>query len=248
MRKLLDPYIAEISKQEGGLAWRLWDVFRSEVSEQKKHPMNRRDTVVLASITLLMWTIIAVAAQRLFFSPDWQMPQEAPSIHCPTSSATTVDASVSENETFTVHTECDLKTAISDGWDKQFEWSNGYVWASEYLTQANFPDADCEYDQELEVTLVTLGADATTEQVLAELGNLGFRPATLRELLALWTQHNLQATSALVALGSGWRRSDGYVYFPILNVTDNGESVINVGRGVCGEKWNVISDFAAVRK
>lgn len=61
--------------------------------------------------------------------------------------------------------------------------------------------------RQVEITLFRFGKWLSTEQAIAELDKLGYRPATARELLALGAQHpNLQRTKDIVALGSIWTR------------------------------------------
>ncbi|MBI4098457.1 MAG: hypothetical protein HY437_00295 [Candidatus Magasanikbacteria bacterium] len=59
---------------------------------------------------------------------------------------------------------------------------------------------------DVELHLIHLGHDASTDAVLAELDRRNLRPAALPELLALGAKNpNLQKEFPLVALGSVWR-------------------------------------------
>jgi hypothetical protein len=111
------------------------------------------------------------------------------------------------SDTYRVSVECDLPVAIAAG---------KYDRVNDNITPANFPQA-CKTG-DVEVTLVTIERDMTTEEVVAELSKRGFRPATLPELLALGAaQPDLkQQFNFMVALGSRWLNSDSDVSVPIL--------------------------------
>jgi hypothetical protein len=86
----------------------------------------------------------------------------------------------------------------------------------EMMTQARFP-FEARDAEEVELHLVHFDRETTTREVLAELVERGLRPATLPELCALGAfLPQLQRQFHIVALGSRWQNSHGYLYYPLL--------------------------------
>lgn len=125
----------------------------------------------------------------------------------------------------------------------------GFVsYIDENITGENFPlqDEDLEFGPveiiSIREYLKSLGRRAlSTNEVLAYLAKLGYRPATLLELL-LWWLANLakHANCLIVALGSVWRGNapyvdgnDGYRYLYLRSIEYD---------------WREYDEFAAVRK
>lgn len=99
---------------------------------------------------------------------------------------------------------------------------------------------------EVELHLVHLGRNASTDAVLAELDRRGLRPAKIEELLALGAKYpDLQKEFPLVALGSVWRRPDGYRRVAFLDGWDAGRSLSLFWLVFV---WDVHCRFVAVRK
>lgn len=99
---------------------------------------------------------------------------------------------------------------------------------------------------EVELHLVHLGRDASTDTVLAELDRRNLRPATIEELLALGAKYpNLQKQFPFVALGSVWQHPGGRRGVACLGHWD-------AGRGLAldwfGLDWNGGCRFLAVSK
>lgn len=82
-----------------------------------------------------------------------------------------------------------------------------YDHVGKLITPEYFPhDRNC-LTEEVEIYLVCLNRGASRDdEAIAELDRMGFRPATLQELLALGAAYpDLQRRFWIVALGSGWR-------------------------------------------
>jgi len=99
---------------------------------------------------------------------------------------------------------------------------------------------------DVELHLVHLGRDASTDAVLAELDRRGLRPARIEELLALGAKHpNLQKEFPIVALGSVWRGWFGLRSVAYLEGWRGGR---RLGLGWGGPGWGGRCRFAAVSK
>jgi hypothetical protein len=95
--------------------------------------------------------------------------------------------------------------------------SGKYDYVNGDITSEHFPFGAVSPEQ-VEIRLVHLGREATTDEVLAELDKMNLRPATLAELLALGAAHpDLQRKFWMVALGSRWSDPDGRVGVPLLD-------------------------------
>ncbi|MEK7102660.1 MAG: hypothetical protein AAB912_03465, partial [Patescibacteria group bacterium] len=80
-----------------------------------------------------------------------------------------------------------------------------YNTKNDNITQEHFPLQGSD-QIEVELHLVHLNRDASTDSVLAELDNQGRRPATLPELLAFGSKYpNFQKEFPIMALGSVWQ-------------------------------------------
>lgn len=120
-----------------------------------------------------------------------------------------------------------------------------YDWFNDDVTSRNFPSNEKGVAEVL-VYLVNFNYDISSEDAVKELDRQGLRPATLKELLALGiAQPDLQRSNPIVALGSVWRDSAGYVRVPGLRGADDYRRLdLSWWRGDWGSYWR----FAAVRK
>lgn len=90
------------------------------------------------------------------------------------------NATVSEVYQLTIEANVSLEDRIVQG---------NYNEVDGNITQVNFPKAVVIKAYEGEFVLLHLAADASTEEVLAEITNRNLVPATLSELLALGQHH-----------------------------------------------------------
>lgn len=120
-----------------------------------------------------------------------------------------------------------------------------YDWFNDDIKGGNFPSSEKGTAQVL-VYLVNFDRDISSEDAVKELDRQGLRPATLKELLALGaTYPDLQRKDLIVALGSTWRGSVGYVRVPCLRGFG---SFRDLSLGWWFGGWYSFWRFAAVRK
>jgi hypothetical protein len=126
-----------------------------------------------------------------------------------------------------------------------------YQWVSEDIKASRKADPADHFQltgtgqQEIDIVLLHLNRDATTEEVLVEMRQQGLRPATIEELLVLGAVHaQLQEQFPVVALGSRCLLV-GSVYVPVLFNKDYGRTL---GLGFYRGGWGGDHRFAAVRK
>ena len=123
--------------------------------------------------------------------------------------------------------------------------AGGYDWVNSDITAEHFPITG-EGQIEVEVTLFHFNRSMSSEPVLEELDQAGFRPAKIEELVALGVkERDLQKKFPIVALGSVWRGSDGRRYVPDLDWSGRGRSL---GLLWLGDEWVGSCRFAAVRQ
>ena len=97
-----------------------------------------------------------------------------------------------------------------------------YDWVNSDITEKNFPPTREEGVQPVTLELIHFDRAISSEDALAELDTMGFRPANLEELLAFGAKYSEeQRKYPIVALGSVWRRL-GDRYVPILWDDSNG--------------------------
>lgn len=120
-----------------------------------------------------------------------------------------------------------------------------YDWTNSDITAENFPVSG-EGQKEVEVELVHLNRDASTEEVLEELERRGLRPAKIEELLALGAKYpELQKEFPIIAFGSVWRDPDGGRYVPFLHWGDDER---DLHLDCFDNHWLDVCRYPAVRK
>jgi len=120
-----------------------------------------------------------------------------------------------------------------------------FSWFNDSVVSRHFPSSE-KGVAEILVFLVNFNRDISSKDVIRELDRQGFRPATLKELLALSIAHpDLQRNNCIVAFGSIWCDSGGGVFVPYLYGGESGRD-LNLGgwSGVWYSHWQ----FAAVRR
>lgn len=140
-------------------------------------------------------------------------------------------------ETLNVNYAQELVEAIKDC---TFDWKN------DNIVEKNFPNHPHETGEvTLTVKLFHFGRDMSSDDVVKEMDKEGFRPATLRELLAYAAKNpDEQRKYPIVALGLFWRHLFGREV-PYLGIRVNGRKLF---LGWWGEGWNGRYFFLAVRK
>lgn len=119
-----------------------------------------------------------------------------------------------------------------------------YDWKNDNITVKNFPPSANDIGEK-DVVLFHFNRDISSDDVIAEMDKAGYRPATLRELLALGARYpKLQKEFPIIALGSSCHL-DGYRRVPALWCGGYGRCLVLYW--FAGD-WLVGSRFAAVRK
>ena len=119
-----------------------------------------------------------------------------------------------------------------------------YDWKNDDITEKNFPTNRRE-TAELDIVLVHLNRDISSEDAIKELDKLGLRPAELPELLAFGAKYpDEQRKYPIVALGSVWRRLGGRVVPYLWGGGDRRYLSLNW----FGFGWDAYYRFAGVRK
>ena len=119
-----------------------------------------------------------------------------------------------------------------------------YYWVNDDITAEHFPVKG--ESKQVEITLLHFDRYISSDEAVKEIDKMGYRPATLPELLALGaSQPELQRQFPIVALGSVWQGRYGDRYVPYL--WDDGS-----GRYLdldwFDDGWNPGDRFAVVRK
>lgn len=119
-----------------------------------------------------------------------------------------------------------------------------YDWTNEDITAKRF-EVTGNGEQELWIELLHYGKDMTTDAVLADMDQRGYRPAKIEELLALGVQHpDEQRKYPIPGLGSSCVFY-GNRYVPYLSLTGYAR---DLGLSYDGDEWNVHCRFPVVRK
>jgi hypothetical protein len=138
--------------------------------------------------------------------------------------------------TVTVNYDLSLEEMIAAG---RYDWKHYDITAERFPLQG-------EGQVEVEITLVHIGRDMSTDNVLKELDARGLRSAKIEELLALGAdQPELQRKFPIIALGSVWCGLGG------------GRNVVDIATDYAGRclrvrwyesDWAGIYRFVTVRK
>lgn len=123
-----------------------------------------------------------------------------------------------------------------------------YDWIGPSITGNHFPIGNEERGQrEISLRLFHFDQDIELPDAIQEMGKKGWRPATIRTLLALGEANpELQQQFPIIALGSVWVGPDNCSYIPILN-GDSDRRCLRLVRFKKG-KWSRHFHFLAVRK
>lgn len=120
-----------------------------------------------------------------------------------------------------------------------------YDWVNDSITVEHFPLTG-EGKVDLEVQLVHFKRLVESGEAIKEMDGMGLRALTLPELLAFGAKFpEMQREFPVIALGSVWRRRDGYRCVPVL-----WECVRERGLDLSWfeSRWDAGYRFAAVRK
>lgn len=117
--------------------------------------------------------------------------------------------------------------------------------ANENITSHNFPTRR-KGKAEVVVELIRFDRYISIDEALSELDKMGFLPTELHELLAFSEKYpDLQREFPVIALGSSWQYSGGYLDIPYLG--GNGSERYLDLRWF-GISWGGVDRFAVVRK
>lgn len=123
--------------------------------------------------------------------------------------------------------------------------AGNYDWVNNDIISKNFPSQE-KGPSEVNIELIHFNKEMTTGQVLAELEKTGYRPATLKELLALGEKHpDPQREFPIIAPGSVWQDPNGCRHCPYL---DGSGSEHRLVLHWIDCRWGSRCRFAAVRK
>ena len=120
-----------------------------------------------------------------------------------------------------------------------------YDWVNNNITQENFPTKR-KGKAEIEIKLFHFNRYISSEDVIKEMDNAGYRPAELHELLVLGEKYpDLQREFPIAALGSVWLAPDGNRDVPFLNRLGS-KRILNLSW--LELDWNGRWRFVALRK
>lgn len=142
----------------------------------------------------------------------------------------------------TYHLSIDYRQSLAD-----MIASGHYDWKNDDINKKNFPVEGSEV-VEVDALLIHLNRSINPDNTLKELDRMGYRPATLPELLAFGRQHpELQRQFPIIALGSVWQSPDGVCRVACLDGRDGGRDLRLFWFGT-GLGWVGHCRFLAVRK
>ncbi len=97
--------------------------------------------------------------------------------------------------------------------------AGNYGWVSRDITNYNFP-VKKSGKVELNLQFVHSKRDVSSPEIATHLKDISFRPATLFELLAFGMKYpEVHREFPIIALGSLWRNSDGFVAAPLFGIS-----------------------------
>ena len=112
-------------------------------------------------------------------------------------------------------------------------------WVGSDVTDDNFPDNG----ERGKVEILQFNKSLSTEEVLEKMKKMGYRPATLHEMLSWAKEWNRK--DAIVALGSIWQTPNG---FRRVGCLYNHDSQRELGLCCLDRVWDDHYPFAVVRK
>jgi hypothetical protein len=114
----------------------------------------------------------------------------------------------------------DYERSVEDGIEAGL-----YTWDPRDIASKNFPTTKIG-KAEITLELIQFNRVLSTNEALTELNLMGYRPAELRELLALGEQYpEAQREFSIFAFGSILRRKDGSCYVPFLYSHRSGRGI-----------------------
>lgn len=123
--------------------------------------------------------------------------------------------------------------------------SGRYDLVSESITANHFPSTETDVVQKV-IYLIKFAGDISNADAIQEIDNLGLRPATLKELLALGAAHpDLQQSYLIAALGSTWLFNSNRVLAPCFHGSG---TIRSLGLYDTSGGFTSHTRFAAVRK
>lgn len=124
--------------------------------------------------------------------------------------------------------------------------AGAFDWKNDDIIEQNFPNQTHETgEQNLTVKLFHFGREMSSEDVIKAMDADGFRPATLRELLAFGAKNpDEQRKYPIVGFGSLWRHLDDR-FVPCLVFSGDAR---RLGLGWWSYDWFGFCRFLAVRK
>ncbi|MBU1160084.1 hypothetical protein KKD04_02805 [Patescibacteria group bacterium] len=120
-----------------------------------------------------------------------------------------------------------------------------YDWTNSDIASKHFPSQEAG-TKDVAIEVFHFGKGMSTNEVLVELNKKDYRPATLKELLALGEKYSdLQREFLIIEFGSVWRSPNGARSCACL---DRDDSKRNLYLYWIDDRWHGHCRFAAVRK
>lgn len=124
--------------------------------------------------------------------------------------------------------------------------AGNYEQVNNNITEKHFP-VEGKGEHEIGIALFHFNQSIDSADVIAEMENQGYRPATIDELLALGENcPDLQREFRIIALGSVWRRNLSGIHYVISLWHRSGRRSLFLVWFV--SSWHADDRFAAVRK
>lgn len=120
----------------------------------------------------------------------------------------------------------------------------GFVWVNDDINSEHFSTKQ-KGQAEVVVEDIAFNRAMSSDEAIAELAKLGFRPAELHERCAHQKKYGTQHTDPVVVLGSVWRYLRGDRNVPVLDGHGGDRGLFLHWFGL---DWDALCRFAAVRK
>lgn len=124
-----------------------------------------------------------------------------------------------------------------------------YAYVHEQITTQRFPREDKSGVVQLDIVMMQFDARTTVGEIVRRIAEMGYRPITIREMLAFGAMHkDVQRRYPIIVLGSYFDDPHYGRIIPYLWVTSEGKRLAWLTHGNNGDRPNSQCRFAVVKK